>query len=63
VDRKARGEELTQRVEAAFFDLEAQLAEGHTRDYLQLLEFYARFRSHSPGNTALIRMQMPEASR
>ncbi len=56
-----RGELLTQQVEDAFFDLEEQLAEGHTEDYLRLLEFYSDFRSYSIGNVLLILQQMPNA--
>jgi hypothetical protein len=62
MDRRERGEQLTAQVEEAFLDLEAQLAQGHTEDYLSLLEFYAGFRSYSIGNVWLILMQRPTAT-
>ena len=63
MDRKARGELLTQQVEEAFIDLEEQLSQGHTEDFVRLLEFYAQFRSYSMGNICLILMQNPHATK
>jgi hypothetical protein len=63
MDRKERGEQLNQRVEEAFAVLAEQLAEGHTHEFVELLEFYASFRSYSMGNLWLIKSQRPNATR
>ncbi len=54
--------ELTQTIEESLSHLEADLALGHTRGFLQVLEFYSRFHRYSFNNTLLIHAQRPDAT-
>ncbi len=54
--------ELTQTIEESLTHLEAELALGHTRGFLQVLEFYSRFHRYSFNNTLLIHAQRPDAT-
>lgn len=61
MNRQARGQELEAQVEEAIAELEAQLNEGHSEGFLQVLEWYSQFHSYSPLNVLLIMMQRPTA--
>lgn len=56
------GEQLTEQVNAHIQQLQAELAEGHTRQYLESLDFYSRFTRYSWGNSLLIAQQCPHAT-
>jgi antirestriction protein ArdC len=57
-----RGEELTQQVNGAIANLQAQLAQGHTQDYLDSLQWFAKLHKYSWGNALLIASQCPSAT-
>ena len=62
MNRQERTDWLNQCVEDAVFELEEQIAQGHTEGFLEILEFYARFHKYSLANCILIAMQNRNAS-
>ncbi len=56
-----RIEQLQEVIETSLTHLEAELALGHTRGFLQALEFYSRLHKYSFGNVLLIHHQRPDA--
>lgn len=62
ITAEARAKHLTETIDTAIDQLVAELAQGHTRDYLRLLSFWSRFHRYSHGNVLLIMSQRPDAT-
>ncbi len=62
VTAELRGTQLKATIDGAIERLVAQLAEGHTDEYRDLLAFWSRFHRYSHGNVVLIRSQRPDAT-
>src|SRR5215204_709938 len=62
ITAEARAKHLTETIDTAIDKLVAELAEGHTREYLRLLSFWSRFHRYSHGNVLLIMSQRPDAT-
>jgi hypothetical protein len=59
-----RAELLTSQIDEALEDLEYQLSQGHTQEFLDILDYYAKhFHAYSITNLMLIRAQKPTATR
>lgn len=63
MNRQERAKELDLTIATSMQELEAELADGYTQDYLALLDFYAKFHRYSALNALLIMMQRPDATR
>ncbi len=61
--RKERAAQLAATVDLACERLAQQLADGHSREYLEVLKFFSMFHRYSATNCLLIRSQRPHASR
>lgn len=61
--REERDEALHALMTGAVEQLAAQLAQGHTAEFLALLRFYSRFWTYSVRNCLLIHLQRPGATR
>jgi hypothetical protein len=57
-----RAKQLTETIDTAIAKLAAELAEGHTAEYLRLLTFWSRFHRYSHGNVLLIMNQRTDAT-
>lgn len=64
MERIERGKLLNEQVEQYVAELEAELTQGHSQAFMELLQFYSKhFHSYSIANTWLILYQCPTASR
>lgn len=62
VGKIERGEELTEQVNRHIQNLQDQLAQGHSKEYLETLQWYAKLHKYSWGNTLLIASQCKHAT-
>jgi len=62
LNRQERSAWLEETVEQAVEDLEFAMNAGHTQRFLDVLDFYHRFRKYSLANTMLIQLQRPDAT-
>lgn len=62
ITAESRAKKLTETIDAAIDRLVAELAQGHTQEYLRLLRFWSRFHRYSHGNALLILSQRPDAT-
>lgn len=62
ITAEIKSKRLKETIDTAIDQLMAQLKEGHTQEYLQLLRFWSRFHRYSHFNAILIMAQRPDAT-
>jgi hypothetical protein len=62
VNREERAEALETQIASAIGELEAQLQQGHSEEFLAALAWWGQFRDYSFNNSLLIAMQRPNAT-
>lgn len=61
MNRQERVKELEQQIASAVGELEAQMLEGTSEDFVKSLEWWSKFRAYSWNNSLLILLQRPTA--
>lgn len=62
MNAKEKTDVLTEKIDEAIEELAFQLSQGHTKAYLDMLDWYAHFHKYSIGNSMLIKLQCPHAT-